>query len=114
MPTIAIVDDETRYRNFDVKGVNRNLPKGWTAIGTAPLQRLTDYPSWIAENDVAVLIVDEELGSRSASPTGHVKYKGHDLVHSLRARNKTLPIYFLTNYANQKPVKDQIPAVEGI
>lgn len=114
MPTIAIVDDETRYRNSDVKGVSRNLPKGWSAIGTAPLQRLTDYPSWIAENDVAVLIVDEELGSRSASPTGHVKYKGHDLVQSLRARNKTLPIYFLTNYANQKLVKDQIPAVEGV
>jgi DNA-binding NarL/FixJ family response regulator len=114
MPTIAIVDDETKYRNADVKGINRNLPNGWSAIGTAPLERLTDYPSWIAENDVAVLIVDEELGNRSASPTGHVRYKGHDLVQSLRARNKTLPIYFLTNYANQKPVKDHIPAVEGV
>lgn len=112
MPTIAIVDDETRYRNLDVNGVKRKLPKGWSAIGTAPLQRLTDYPSWIAENDVAVLIVDEELGNRSATPTGHVRYKGHDLVQSLRARNKTLPIYFLTNYANQ--VKAQITAVEGV
>lgn len=114
MPTIAIVDDETRYRNLDVKGVNRNLPKGWNAIGTAPFERLADYPSWIAENDVAVLIVDEELGNRSASPKGHVRYKGHDLVQSLRARNKTLPIYFLTDYAGNTPVKAQIPAVEGV
>lgn len=114
MPTIAIVDDETRYRNSDVNGLTRKLPKGWSAIGTAPLERLTDYPSWIAANDVAVLIVDEELGNRAATPTGHVRYKGHDLVQSLRARNKTLPIYFLTNYANQNPVKAQIPAVEGV
>lgn len=114
MPTIAIVDDETRYRNSDVKGVERNLPKGWKAIGTAPLERLGDYPSWIAENEVAVLIVDQELGNRSATPGGHVRYKGHDLVQSLRGRNKTLPIYFLTNYASLSPVKAQIPAVEGI
>ena len=114
MPTIAIVDDETRYRNTDVEALKLNLPKGWTAIGISPLERLSDYPSWIAENDVAVLLVDEELGSQSSSPTGHVRYKGHNLVKSLRARNKTLPIYFLTNYGSQAPVKDQIPAVEGV
>ena len=114
MPTIAIVDDETRSRNQDVTALNLNLPKGWTAIGTAPLRHLSDYPSWIAENDVAVLLVDEELGRQASSPTGHVQYKGHNLVNALRARNKTLPIYFLTNYGDQKSVEDQIPAVEGV
>lgn len=112
MPTIAIVDDDTRLRNLDVNGLSRTLPKGWSAIGTAPFQHLSDYPSWIAENDVAVLLVDEELGNRSISPVGHVRYKGHDVVKSLRTRNKTLPIYFLTDYPNNPPVKAQESAVE--
>lgn len=114
MPTIGIVDDETRWRNMDVDGLNLHLPRGWSAIGTAPLEHLGDYPSWIAENEVAVLLVDQELGSHSATPTGHVRYKGHNLVQSLRARNKTLPIYFLTNHANNDPVKAQITTVEGV
>lgn len=113
MPTIAIVDDDTRYRNLDVNGLRRRLPKGWSAIGTPPLERLGDYPSWIAENEVAVLLVDEKLDNRSTGPTGHVRYKGHDLVKSLRARNKTLPIYFLTDYASNPTVKDQVTAVDG-
>lgn len=114
MPTIAIVDDETKSRNMDVDGLNLHLPKGWIAIGTAPLDHLSDYPSWIAENEVAVLLIDQELGRQSSSPTGHVRYKGHNLVEALRARNKTLPIYFLTNYGDEPSVEDQIPAVEGI
>lgn len=114
MPTIGIVDDETRSRKLDVDALNLNLPKGWKAIGTAPFEHLGDYPSWIAENNVAVLLLDQELGRQSSSPTGHVRYKGHNVVKTLRARNKTLPIYFLTNYGDQAAVEEQIPAVEGI
>lgn len=114
MPTIAIVDDETRYRNSDVLDLNLKLPKGWSAIGISPFEYLSEYPSWIAENEIAVLLVDQELDSHASGPSGHVDYKGHTLVKSLRARNKTLPIYFLTNYGDQNPVKQRISDVEGI
>jgi hypothetical protein len=113
MPTIAIVDDDTRYRNLDVNGLRRKLPKGWNAIGTPPLEHLNDYPSWIVNNEVAVLLVDQELGNRSTGTAGHVRYKGDDLVKSLRSRNKTLPIYFLTDYTTNPAVRDQVTAVDG-
>jgi hypothetical protein len=113
MPTVAIVDDEAKYRTTDIKSLKLKLPKGWTAIGIPPLPHLGDYPSWIAENDVAVLLVDQELGRQSSTGGDHVDYKGDDLVKSLRGRNKTLPIYFLTNFSEQDDVKDRKTDVEG-
>jgi DNA-binding NarL/FixJ family response regulator len=114
MPTIGIIDDEARYRDSDVRNLNLNLPKGWTAIGISPFPHMNDYPSWMAEHDIAVLLIDEELGRQSSGSTGHVDYKGHDLVQSLRQRNKTIPMYFLTNYAGEKPVTQRVTDVEGI
>ena len=116
MPTIGIIDDETRYRDTDVRNLNiqGNLPKGWKAIGVSPFPHLNDYPSWIAENDIAVLLIDEELGRQSSRADGHVNYKGHDLVKSLRQKNKTLPLYFYTNYGGEPPVTQRVTDVEGI
>lgn len=116
MPAIGIIDDESRYRDTDVRNLNiqGNLPKGWRAIGVSPFPTLGDYPSWIAENEIAVLLVDQELGRQSSSADGHVHYKGHDLVKSLRQRNKTLPMYFYTNYGSEKPVTQRVTDVEGI
>ena len=109
MPTIGIVDDETKHRNSDVRSLNTHLPKGWTAVGVDPFPHLSDYQSWIAENDIAVLLIDQELGKQC-----YADYKGHDVVKSLRQRNKTLPMYFLTNYGGEKSVTQRVTEVEGI
>lgn len=116
MPAIAIVDDDPKSRDSDVRSLNTHLPrdKGWTAIAIHPLPYLKDYPSWIAENEIAVLLVDEKLGGRSAGTGGHVNYEGHDLIKSLRRSNKTLPLYFLTNFAGNTPVTQRFGDVEDI
>lgn len=113
MPTIAIIDDEAKYRNSDVNGLNLKLPKGWNAIGISPLPSLGEYPSWIADNEIAALLVDENLGAKSSTGKEHVDYEGHDLVRSLRRRNKTLPIYFLTAFADKAAVKREATEVDG-
>lgn len=113
MPTVAIVDDEPRYRNSDVRALRLKLPKGWKAIGISPLPTLGEYPSWIADNEVAALLVDQNLGAKSNTGKGHVDYQGHDLVRSLRKRNKTLPIYFLTGFTLDTEVKEQATEVDG-
>lgn len=116
MPTIGIIDDDPKSRNSDVRSLNTHLPKnkGWTAIAVHPLPYLKDYPSWIAENEIAVLLVDEKLGGKSSGVGDHVNYKGHDLVKSLRQGNKTLPLYFLTNYGGESPVTQRFADVEEI
>lgn len=116
MPTIAIVDDDPRSRDSDVRSLNTHLPKdkGWAAIAIHPFPHLKDYPSWIAENEIAVLLVDEKLGGRAADASKHVNYEGHDLIKSLRRNNKTLPLYFLTNFAGNTPVTQRFADVEDI
>jgi hypothetical protein len=75
---------------------------------------LKDYPSWIAENEIAVLLIDEKLGGKSIGIGDHVNYEGHDLVKSLRQRNKTLPLYFLTGFKDNAAVAQRFADVEEI
>jgi len=115
MPAIGIVDDDAKSMESDGRSLNTHLrSKGWTAIGVHPLPHLKDYPSWIGENEIAVLLIDEKLGGKSKVIGGHVKYKGHDLVKWLRRGNKTLPLYFLTNYGGESPVTQRFADVEDI
>ncbi len=115
MPTIGIVDDDAKARESDVRSINTHLrSKGWKAIGTHPLPHLKEYPSWIAENEIAALLIDQKLGGKSSGTAGHVNYEGDDVVKSVRQRNKTLPMYFLTNYSGDRSVTRRVTDVEGI
>ncbi len=115
MPTIGIVDDDAKSRDSDVRSLNTYLrSKGWTAIGIHPFPHLKDYPSWIGDKEISVLLIDQKLRGRANSTGGHVDYDGGDVVKSLRRGNKTLPIYFLTNHGGDAPVTRRFADVEDI
>ena len=115
MPTIGIIDDDVKSRDSDVLSLNTHLSdKGWTAIGEHPLPNLKDYPSWIGENGISVLLIDQKLSGKATATSGHVDYEGADVVELLRQGNKTLPIYFLTNHKGDASVIQQFANVEEI
>lgn len=101
MLTIAVVDDRKDARDRLIKPIKRYLDSEnieWNVIGFPPLINKADYPNWLVNNKVIVLIVDEKL--KEEGNNGFlVDYNGHDLVNVIRKRNKQLPIYIITSHA---------------
>jgi hypothetical protein len=118
MPTIGVIDDRRKARRTLTLALRTALPKGWDYIDSDPLPELEEYPSWITENDVVALILDERLHEQKPDVAPqvklHVAYKGHDLVEFLRKRFPTLPIYIVTSFPNDGPVLEKFGDVEDI
>lgn len=114
MPTIAIVDDRHDPRVTLRRAISLHAPEGWTVIDSAPLGEMAEYPSWLIENEVAVLVLDENLREQTQDAEGHALYQGHEVVDYLRARIPTLPIFFVTSYPNEPELDDRFGKVEGI
>jgi hypothetical protein len=115
MPSIGLIDDRTEQRTTLARNIRHGLEssKGWTLIERAPLEKITEYPSWIRENDMAVLVVDERLNEQAANgrPAG---YEGHDVIEFLRPRLPTFPLYVVTSYEDDHNVQDSGPKVEDV
>jgi CheY-like chemotaxis protein len=119
MPTIAFVDDrkdnlETITGLIDL-GLRRiNASDTWGSVNTFPLENLNEYTSWITENEVSVLVLDERLNE--ASPPGRrpVKYNGHDVVDQVRRSFQTLPIFVITSFPDVDDLKQRFGAIEDI
>jgi hypothetical protein len=90
------------------------LPTGWKSIDEDPFQSLNEYPSWIAERDIAALIIDQRLDDKAGPGKKHVTYKGHKLVDFLRQRFATLPIYIVTSFPPDSDVTSRFKYVEAI
>jgi hypothetical protein len=119
VPAIGIIDDRDQPRETLARAIEVNIPKelkgvGWMVNDSPPLSRLNDYPSWLRENDIAVLIVDERLTEQTKTGIGHVDYDGHKLVDFLRIRLPDFPIYIVTAFPNDTAVKDRFKDVEEI
>jgi CheY-like chemotaxis protein len=114
MPTIGIVDDRRVLRTTLRRTLSAVLPDEWDSIDSEPLPELNLYPSWITENEISALIVDERLHEQAADVEGHVTYSGHDLVDFLRERFPTIPIFIVTSYIEDDPLKSRFKDVEGI
>lgn len=109
MPTMCVIDDRPRARKIIATGIKLKL-KGtnWDVMHASPLHSFDDYPSWLAEHEISVLIVDEKLNESydSAVPGGSaVSYEGHQLVDFLRKRMPSFPIFILTSYPKTVPNK---------
>ena len=63
MPTIGVVDDRKDQRELLVGQIRHHLRNysEWEALETPPFEDINDYPSWISENNISVLILDERL-----------------------------------------------------
>jgi hypothetical protein len=109
MPSIAIIDDRKEMRDTIKLTVSAVIEEGWDVLDIDPLPNLTDYPSWIHERNVAVILLDERLNDQCAS-----SYQGHDLVAYIIQRLPTLPIFIITSYDRDEELLEKFKDVEEI
>jgi hypothetical protein len=118
MPAIAVIDDRKNARKTLTVALKTVLPEDWEPVETDPLEKLSEYPSWITENDIVALILDERLDEKKpdVSPKVrlHVTYKGHDLVDYLRSLLPTIPIFIVTSYPKDSSLTERFGKVEAI
>lgn len=106
MPSIAIVDDKFDFRDTVKNAIAMRVPEGWTVVESEPLEHLSDYPAWISEGDIAVLLLDERLTDTANSAGAYSTYEGHDLLSFLRSRLADFPIYIITAQAIPQELKN--------
>lgn len=116
MPAIGIVDDRKDLRETLSRRINLFLPKNqdWEVVDTAPLVDIGDYSSWIAENGISGLIVDELLSERSEESSLPADYSGHDVVDVVRPLYVSMPIGIITSYADTEALQRRRADVEFI
>lgn len=107
MKTIAIIDDkDAALKSFKKQIANalENLYPDWKVIARKPFLDLKEYPQWIIENEISVLILDEQLDGEAVENGQNADYYGHDLVKELRGQFKDLPVYSISSV----PVSDNL------
>lgn len=114
MPNIALIDDRKEARETIKINLDLALNKDWTSIDIYPLKNIDDYPSWITENDVAAILLDERLQEKVDLNSKNITYSGHDLVDYLRKKFTTLPIFIVTTYPKDNEIIERFKDVEDI
>src|SRR5882724_7227033 len=107
MPTLAIIDDRKDVRQTLARNITTDLPKPWSVLQSDPLPKMSDYSSWISENEVAAVILDERLQEQVAGrKKSHVSYSGHELAKELRKYWPSLPIFMVTTHRTDSALQD--------
>lgn len=106
---IAIIDDLKDQRETMAGLMRTVVSDNWEVIDMDPFENLEDYPAFINEQDVAVILLDEKLKTSST-----VEYEGHDLVKYIRERLHTLPIYVVTSFEADSELAGSFSDVEQI
>lgn len=117
MATVAVIDDRSEPRTTLARLLEMSLSSisgEWVTINAPPLPQLQDYPGWLAENEVAALILDERLQEQTEDAEGHVDYDGHELVDFLRDRDLDLPLYVITAVPDDPDLGKRFGRVEAI
>jgi hypothetical protein len=111
MKTIAIIDDkEASLKSFKRQITNalERLYPEWKVIARKPFLDISEYPQWVIENEISVLILDEQLDGEAVVDGKNAEYSGHDLVKELRKRFKDLPVYSISSYAVSEDLKKSL------
>jgi len=117
MPSILVVDDRSAMRDKVVAITKACMPEGtnWDVIGSHPLTNMEDFLSFIVEEDVVALMLDEQLHEQMEYAEGEaVTYDGHDLVAFLRKGNPELPLFVVTSFAENEELIVHEDSVEAI
>jgi len=88
--------------------------ENWEVIDTYPLDNLEEYPMWINQGDIAVLLLDERLQESRGTQQHHITYGGHDVVSIVRSRHPTLPIFIVTENQEDDGVIEKFKDVEDV
>lgn len=103
MTVIAIIDDRVDMRESVADRIRlglEDLHLAWEVIADEPLASIADYPAWIAENGVCLLVLDEKLGEQIGSSGIATTYAGHEVAAMLRERLPDLPQLIITSIKN--------------
>lgn len=116
MPVIGIIDDRedirtTLKRKIDMSVRKQKLP--WITIDIAPITEMKDYISWIKENEISVLILDERLQEGSHT-SENVTYNGSKLIEFIRESLPEFPVFAITNYPNDPDLQNKFPLFDEI
>jgi len=118
MPTIGIIDDKKSQRESAQRIISNYLSENygeWECVDTYPFRDKVDYVNWIVENDIAVLILDEQLTGEKSSQGWNVDYDGHDLIVFIRETYPTFPVFAMTAYgAKTQELVDRYNLFEDI
>ena len=100
MATLGIIDDRNDKRTSFARKIDleiRSLDSTWNVIDIEPFLEKIDYISWINENNIASIIIDERLYEGETVSGKNINYTGHELVEFLRKRLKDIPLYIITS-----------------
>lgn len=115
MPTVGIIDDRKDQREdiLTIFGLCVGDDVRWNFLAIEPLSGIEEYPSWIVENDVVAIVLDERLHEEVTSSGQHVDYNGHELAEHIRQGMETFPIFVVTSFQDQE-LLDRQNIVENI
>lgn len=113
MPNIGIVDDREAHRTTVAKNVAMYLSEPWGELNVFPFQSMGEYLSWIQEEEIAALIVDERLHEDAKSGQS-VDYNGNKLANYLRKNLPDFPIFVVTTHADDQDLQDSKADVDDI
>jgi len=114
MAVLAILDDRREVRETLVRSLRTALPKDWECILCPLLKKTTDYPEWLLNHKVQVLLADQVLNEQAPDSTGTADYKGHDVTTIIRKSIPNLPIYIVTAYPDDRDLPDHFGDVEDV
>jgi len=116
MPNIAIVDDRRDFRRtlkhkieLSLRKLNQSI---WSVIDIDPFPIIGDYVSWIQDNDIAILILDEKL--QEVATGSKVDYSGSLLIEKIRETLKEFPVFAITSYPNEPDLQSKFPLFDEI
>jgi hypothetical protein len=107
MRYIGLIDDrEVTRTSLKLSILIPLIAKGkeeqeWDIIDIEPFKDISDYVTWISENEISILIIDEKLNESTL-----VNYLGHNVVILLRDAFPELPIFCITA-AKREPDLDE-------
>jgi CheY-like chemotaxis protein len=102
MDCIAVIDDREKQRGTLVKYIGKGLARlgvDWRVIDSPPFADIGEYATWVATNEVRVLVLDEKLDEEFSGEAA-VDYSGHQIAIRLRKELPDLPQVIITAVAD--------------
>ncbi|MFA5011258.1 MAG: hypothetical protein WC644_04820 [Ignavibacteria bacterium] len=102
MKSIGIIDDRTDVLETTSNAIRSVLTdefQDWSLIATQPFEKLDEYRSWIIENDLGVIVIDQKLNENKVKEKYFSPFLGNQIINNIWGNFKDLPIFGLTNYS---------------
>jgi hypothetical protein len=111
---IALLDDRKASRDTVIRGLGSLLPSGWVLIPCPLLENREEYPKWLINNRVLVLLVDQLLNEEPTESGLPVHYKGNDVIETIRHQLPDFPIIVVTRAVEDVDLDRHLGEADGV